>query len=116
MKATTRRAKLGRSRRATNFERSLCPGPSPCSLRSSCLTAYRRWLDRAGTFTNMTLSVLGGPCCDSHAVAYFCVKKPYLCVVELRPNAGRARIAQQRPNRRKFVHACFVDTPYVAGS
>src|SRR5215813_146048 len=32
------------------------------NLRSSCLTAYRRWLDRAGTFTNMTLSVLGGPC------------------------------------------------------
>src|SRR5262245_30949530 len=29
--------------------------PLRCSLRSSCLAAYRRWLDRAGTFTNMTL-------------------------------------------------------------
>ena len=28
VKATTRRAKLGRSRRATKLERSLCPGPS----------------------------------------------------------------------------------------
>src|SRR5262249_61411758 len=63
--------------------------PLRCSLRASCLTAYRRWLDRAGTFTNMTLPVLGGPCCDWHAAAYFYVEKPYLAGPELRPNAGR---------------------------
>jgi hypothetical protein len=27
------------------------------------------WLDRAGTFTSVTLSVLGRPCCDSGLVA-----------------------------------------------
>src|SRR5215468_6415976 len=43
--------------------------PLRCSLRIPADGIS--WLDRAGTFTNMTLSVLGGPCCDSHAVAYF---------------------------------------------
>jgi len=42
------------------------------------------WLDRAGTFTSVTLSVLGRP-----AAIHFSVEKPYLRGARTRTHAGR---------------------------
>src|SRR5262245_57117658 len=90
--------------------------PLRCSLRSSGLTAYRRWLDRAGIFTNMILLFLEDLAAICTLLLIF-ESRSLTCAWRNsdRTPAGGARIAQQRPNRRKFVHACFADTPYVGG-
>src|SRR5262249_38947319 len=59
------------------------------------------------------------PCVDWYAVApIFTFESRSLTSAwrnSDRTPAGGARIAQQRPNRGKFVHACFADAPYAGG-
>src|SRR5262249_8986567 len=116
VKVTTRQAKPGQTRRAANFERSLCPGPSPVlsptflpdgisSMARSCRYFYEH-----------------DPFCSWRTLLRFARCCLFLCQEALPVRGGTQTERRRRQNcatashRRKFVHACFVDTPYVAGS